>query len=333
MFSRCLLPVAAAKYSTRMETKLIEETVTPAGTVLAFKDTVVVIPANAVTEDSLVTVSTLDSSQLTSVLRTTGWNKIAQVGVVFHVEVSSSNTAMTLFRGTIHVETPVPGDVKIGPHSVLRLMHSNYMRHWVDITDDICSKVTVNSTSGKLGIDTNLSGWLAVSVIELDESLISQMVLKYISAEPSMFRFSTFGFLDMDHHSMQVAIYVEPCKPNEDLMHKDLSKPANFIPISFPQIIQAYPMETLRIEIQGGNFEPDSQNGEESLVFDMEVQQVHNDVLTKWVKFKSPTTNQMISGKLKVSRRDGSKGWSTLSHMNLSTVAATMPDNSTTSEQ
>lgn len=302
----------------------MEEMVPASGRVLAFKDTVVVIPPNSVKADTLVSVSSFDTKQLTSMLRASGWETIVQVAAAFHIETSSKATS-TLFHCPIHIETPVLCDVDIGANSLVRLMHSNYLRHWVDITDDVCSKVSVNSSSGKLDIETNLSGWLAVSVIEFDASLISQMVLKYISVEPATFRFSAFCFLDMERGSMQVAVYIVPCKPNEEPLHKDLSKPDNFIPMSFPHVIQAYPSERLRIEIHGRNFEPDRQNGEDSLTFDVEVQQIHNDILTKWVKLTTSLADEPISGKMRVSRENSASGWDTIAHMNLSTVAASIP--------
>lgn len=303
--------------------------VSPAGSVLAFKNTVVVIPKQAVKEDTWVTFSSSDTKHLTSMLKASGWEKIVQVVIAFHIETS---TSMTKFDIPIQINTPLPDDVKLGPNSLIRLMHSNYLRHWVDITGDM-AKISITPESNKMEIETNRPGWLAVSIIEFDASMIAQMVLKYISIEPTILRFSVYGFLDTERQSMQVAVSIVPCKPNEEPLFKDFEKPNNFIRISFPHVIQAYPNEKLRMEIQGSSFEPDTSLGEEDLIFEMGVQQKHNDLKTKWIKLNSPA-DQPICGKMKItSCRGNSDTWEMIAHMNLSTRTTCMASSSSSSSE
>lgn len=325
-----LLFTAGTKGTPKLEEIMVEESVTPDGTVLAFKDTIVVIPPQAVKQDMQVTLSSSDTKHLTSMLRASGWEKIVQVVVAFHIETSAS---VSRFDVPVQIVTPLPSDVKLGPNSLIRLMHSNYLRHWVDITNDILSKVSISTSTSKLEIETNLPGWLAISIIEFDASMIAQMVLKYISIEPTMLRFSIYGFLDTERQSMQVAVFVVPCKPNEEPLYKDFDKPNKFVPISFSHVIQAYPNEKLRLEIQGSSFEPDTSLGEENLKFEMEVQQKHNEVYTKWIKFNS-SNDQPLCGKMKISScRGNADTWDIIAHMNLSTRTTCVSSSSSSSSE
>lgn len=302
-----------------MEEKMVEETISPKGNVLHFKDTVVVIPPRAVKQEMPVTLSSSDTQHLTHMLQASGWEKIVQIVIALHIDTSVS---MGRFDKPVQITSPLPKGIKLRENSLLHLMHSTYLRHWEDITTNTLSKVSVDPKSNKLDIETDFSGWLAVSVIDLDASLITEMVLRCISIKPMMMRFSVYGFLDAERQSVQVAVFIVPCNHNEEPLYKDFNRPENFVPISFPQVIQAYPNEKMRLEIQGSDFEPDTSLGEDNLMFDVGVQQSHNEVLTKWIKLTSPT-NQPLSGKLKItSCRGNTDAWETIAHMNLSTHTA-----------
>jgi len=304
--------------------------VLPSGSVLAYKDIIMVVPPGAVQTETVVTLSTFNTSNMSSLLRSTHWDKVVRVAAAFHLETSSSSSSVgggsAWFDAPVHIVAPLLGEVSPSPKSMLRLLHSNYLSHWVDVSDDGFSSVSLSSISGKLEIETKLTGWLTVAVVDFDPSSIAQLVLRQVSAEPSMFRISVFGFLDTERRSFQVAIYVVPCKPNEEPLHKDFSEPDNFTPISFPHVIQAFPNERLRVELQGVNFEPDRENGEESLAFDVEVHQFHNEIFTKWVKIKEDDLKETsIRGKMKISRKSSPSQWDTIAHMALSTVAVGIP--------
>ena len=145
------------------------------------------------------------------------------------------------------------------------------------------------------------------------------MVLSNTTIQPLLLCVSVYGFLDAERGSMQVAIFIIPCTPNEEPLYKDFEKPDKFVPISFPRVIRAFPSETLRLEVQGSSFEPDTSLGEDDLVSFVEIQQKHNEVHTKWIKLNS-SMDEPLSGKMKVSSRQGnSQDWEMVAHINLST--------------
>ena len=123
---------------------------------------------------------------------------------VTHIECSPHNDH---FNKPIKIATKLPNDLKPGPSSKLRLMHSNYLRHWEDITDDVCTKLWVEDDG--ISMETNLHGWLAVLLIQFDASLIAGAVLKSISMEPLMLRLNVFGYIDSERKSIQVCTYVD----------------------------------------------------------------------------------------------------------------------------
>lgn len=302
-----------------MEEKLVEEfkDITPEGGELKHKDVCVVIPPNALTQGTSISLSKADSKHLIPMLKASGWEKIVQVVSAIHIEC---NPPVDHFNKPIEITTSLPVDTKIGSSSLIRLVHSNYLRHWEDITDDVFSKISVSGS--KVSIKTNLPGWLAVSMIQFDASMIAQMVLKSISIEPILLRLSVFGFVDAERKSIQVAIFAVPCKSNEEPIHKDMEKPENFVAVSFPHVVQAYPNERLRLDFQG-NFEPDASVGEEDLSFEMDVQQKHNQIHTKWVK-SSSDLGLPLSGKLKISScRNNLNSWECIANISLSMRSAT----------
>lgn len=282
------------------------------GRELTFKGTKVIVPPNALSQPTTISLSQADSKHLMPMLKASGWDKVVQVATAVHIEC---NPPLDYFEKPIQITTRLPADMKPGTHSLVRLMHSNYLRHWEDITDDILSKISVNND--EVHIETNLSGWLAISMIQFDASMIAQMVLKSISIEPIMLRLSVFGYADTERKSIQLAVFVVPCKGNEDPIHKEIDKPVHFSPISFPHVVQAYPNERLQLAISG-SFESDTSLGEESLVFEMDVQTKHNQIYTKWVKLITDS-DVPLSGKLKISSCRNSKNlWEAISDVTLS---------------
>ena len=258
-------------------------------------------------------------------LKASGWNKVVQVATAIHIE---TNPPLDNFNKPIQIVTKLPKDMKLGSNSIVRLMHSNYLRHWEDITDDVLSKISVEGED--VHIETNLAGWLAISMIKFDASMIAQMVLKSITIEPIMLRFSAFGFVDSERKSIQLAVFVVPCKGNEDPIHKEIEKPVHFVPISFPHVVEAYPNERLQLALSG-TFEADTSLGEERLVFEIDVQTKHNDIHTKWVR-STADPDTPLSGKMRVSSCRNNKGlWEALTDVSLS-MRSTVSTNSSESD-
>jgi hypothetical protein len=272
----------------------------------------VVVPPNALPIPTSISLNLADSKHLIPMLKASGWDKVVQVATAIHIDC---NPPLDHFNKSIKISTKLPSDMTVGSSSIVRLMHSNYLRHWEDITDDVLSKISVEGED--VQIETNLTGWIAISMIRFDASMIAQMVLKSISIEAIMLRFSVFGFVDADRKSTQLAVFVVPCKGNEDPIHKEIEKPAHYSPISFPHIVQAYPNERLQLAITG-TFEADATLGDESLVFEMGVQAKHNDIITKWVK-STVDTDVPLSGKMKISScRNNRDRWEALTNISLS---------------
>lgn len=288
----------------------------PEGAELVLESTKVTVPAGALSRQTDITLSLADSRHLIPMLKASGWEKIVQLATAVHIEC---NPPLEHFDRPISIVTSLPeeGEKSMSDRnsSMIRLMHSNYLRHWEDITDDVFSRVGVEGDEVRM--ETNLTGWVAISVIQFNASMIAQMVLKSISIEPVMVRLSAYGFMDAERRSVQVAVFAMPCNSSEEPIHKELSKPENFVPISFPHVVQAYPNERLRMEIQG-QFEPDASLGEESLVFEMEMTQKHNQILSKWVR-STASPDAPFSGKLRVSSCRSSSGkWETVASIGLS---------------
>lgn len=297
-----------------MEDKALKEfkNVTPEGAELVFRNITVIVPPHAITHDTDITIRLSDSKHLIPMLKASGWEKIVQLAATVHLEC---NPPMDHFNHPIKITTELPEESKVDCSSVVRLMHSNYLRHWEDITDCALSKISIEGD--KVHIETNLTGWLAISIIKFNASMIAQMVLKSISIEPVMMRFSVFGLIDAENKSIQVVIFAVPCTASEEPIYRDLNKPANSVSISFPHVVQAYPNERLRLEIQG-KFDPDTSQSEEDLFFEMDMQQKQNQILTKWIKSTS-ASDMPLSGKLKISScRNSADKWESIAHIGLS---------------
>lgn len=304
----------AGRRVQRLEDKAVEEfkDISLEGKELSFRGTTVIIPPNTLFQPTTISLSLADSKHLIPMLKASGWDKVVQVATAIHIDC---NPPLDRFSKPIQIVTKLPKDMKMGPNSIVRLMHSNYLRHWEDITDDVLSKVSVEGEDVRM--ETNLPGWLAISMIQFDASMIAEMVLKSISVEAIMLRLSVFGFVDMERESIQLAVFVVPCKGNEEPIHKEVEKPVHFAPIAFPHVIQAYPNERLQLTLSG-NFKPDASLGDESLLFEMDVQTKHNQIHTKWVK-STTSADTPLSGKMKVSScRNNRSLWETIADVSLS---------------
>ncbi len=246
-------------------------------------------------------------------LKSSGWEKIVQVVTALNIECSPPTD---IFKKPVQITTALPEGTQIGGNSLVRLMHSRFLRHWKDITEDTFSKI--NLTDDKVYIETNLPGWVVVSVIQFNASMIAQMVLKSISIEPIMLRLSVYckSFMDGDRNSIQVATFIVPCKTSEEPLYRELDKPDDFVAISFPHVVHAYPNETLSLEVKGC-FEPDTDQGENDLVSMIYVHQRHNQVSTKWLRSTS-SSHQPLCGTLKVSScRNNTDNWESIASIGL----------------
>ena len=231
------------------------------------------------------------------------------------------------FEKPVEITTIVNKEVAIRSCSLVRLLQSKYLRQWQDITDDVRSNITVRGD--KLSITTDQTGWLAVATVQYDISQVAQLAMRSLSAEPISLQLNTYGLVDAENSSVQVAIFVTPCSSSDDNSKcENPQKPQHHHPIAFPHTIQAYPGEKLQLILQGG-FEPDEQMGEKNLYFEFEVQRSFQRILEKWLKVTSPTaapssgsrqSSRPLCGKLTInSCRNFNQQWEPIAELNLST--------------
>ena len=277
-----------------------------------YNSTIITVPPDALKTATKITVSKPDKKQLDSMLQSTGWDNTVQIVTAMHLQC---NMAADHFEKPITVQSSLPEPLLIGSKSVIRLLQSNYLRHWQDITDDLHSQVSVSGN--QVHISTDRMGWLAVTLVQLDVSKIAQMAMKSLSIDPVVLRFSVYSQTYPDD-VIQIAVFVVPCKANGEPLHQEDLKPQHHVPIAFPHTVQAWPGERLQLALQG-NFAPDASAGQKDLNYEFDVQQTHNRICEKWVKLTSES-DQLLSGKLTVSRfcQCEDKVWESITEMNLS---------------
>ena len=291
---------------------------------ITYKSTELSIPSGAVSESTQITLSTPDSQQLRTLLKSQGWDKVVNLSAAMHIQCAPFKER---FEKPVEITTVLSEGISIGSCSLVRLLQSKYQRHWQDITDDVKSNLTV--MGNKLTISTDQTGWLAVATVKYDISLIAQLAMRSLSAEPITLQLGTYGLVDTENSSVQVAIFVTPCSSPDDAAKSEITqKPQNHRPIAFPHTIQAYPGEKLQLVLQGA-FEPDQQMGEKNLYFEFEVQQNFQRILEKWLRI-IPLSNgktmghssRSLSGKLTInSCRNTKQQWESIAEINLSTKA------------
>ncbi len=307
------LPSPPAGRSMKMEDKSKEEDeeVGSLGGTLSINCTLVTVPPGALPSNTRVRLSKPDTHQLHSALQAAGWEKTVSIVTALHIECSPS---IEHFRKPVDISCTLAEEPKRGALSFVRLQHSNYLRQWKDITDDTNSKVSV--LGKQVQVSTDRLGWIAVAIVQLDASMITQMAMGALAREPIMLKLNVYGQVFAEG-SIQVAVFVVPCRTNEEPIHTDtdLEKPPNHVPIAFPHTIQAWPGETLRLELHGC-FEPDTTAGERDLSHEFEVQDSYNQILEKWIRLTSQA-HEPLTGKLVVSAQRAGK-WKRTSEINLS---------------
>ena len=234
------------------------------------------------------------------------------------------------FEKPVDIAVTLAEDVNLPALPLVRLLQSNYLRHWQDITDDTNSKILLHEN--KIQITTDCTGWLAVTAVQLDISAIARLALRSLSIEPIILRFSVYGLMVPETRSVQIAVFVVPCKTNEDPIQVQASKPQHHLPIAFPHTVQAYPNERLRLEIQGC-FEPDTSMGETDLIHELDVPRNFNQICEKWLKLTSHVETP-LSGKLIISScRNSESKWERLTEINISAKTGYVSSNSSSGSE
>ncbi len=256
--------------------------------------------------------------QLNSMLRHSGWDSTIKIIAAVNIDC---NPVLGHFRNPLKVTTTLPKKCS-PPAQCLRLVHSNYLRHWCDITDDPHCSVEINGDTVLLQADR--PGWLAVTSIQFDPSLIVVKAMQSLSVEPIMLHFSVYGLSIPDTNIFQIATFISSRATTKE-------KPKHHTPIAFTHTAQAYPGERLRLTFLG-QLEPETSMNEKDLSFEFTVNETDTSVCEKWLRLTS-APEVPLNGKMVISCCRRTVGeWDSISELRLSTktgfVSSENPANS-----
>lgn len=234
-----------------------------------------------------------------------GWD--STVYIVTAVQVDC-NPVLGHFRNPLEVTVALP-DKSRPSNDCLRLIQSNYLRHWRDITDDPSCSVAIHGN--QVSIRADRPGWLAVTSIHFDPSLIVVKAMQSLSVEPITLHLGVFGLSIPDTRIYQIATFVSPNEPSKE-------SPKHHTAIAFKQTIQAYPGERLQLTFHG-QLEPETTMNEQDLCFEFTVNRVDTSVCEKWLRLTS-ALEAPLNGKIVVSCCRKTIGqWDKIAEIRLST--------------
>ncbi len=281
------------------------ERITETGGTLSCGSTTLTIQPDSIRAMTQVTLSVPDLEQLNTMLQYAGWD--STVHIVTAVQVDC-NPVLGHFQNPLEITIALP-DKPCPPNECLRLIQSNYLRHWRDITDDPSCSVEIQGNQVRLRADR--PGWLAVTSIHFDPSLIVVKAMQSLSVEPITLNFSVFGLSIPDTRIYQIATFISPGEPSNET-------PKHHTPIAFKHSLQAYPGERLQLTFQG-QLEPETTMNEQDLSFEFSVNRVDTSVCEKWLRLTSPI-QAPLNGKIIVSCTRQTIGqWDKISEIRLST--------------
>lgn len=279
--------------------------ITKEGGTLSVDGTAVHFPANAVNENTVITLNTQDVNQLDAMLSATGWGKTVRIISAVHI---NCDPITETFKQPISLDVTLSTGVQLDTRC-LRIVQSNYLRHWRDITNDTYSSIKIDGD--KALITTDHSGWLAVTTIDFDPSAFILKAMRSLSVEPVTLFFNIYGLLFPDSKILQIAVFVSPKGSNQE-------KPPQHIPIAFPHSVEAYPGERLCLTFQG-QIEPETSMNEKNLSYVFDVHQNQTSICEKWLRMTNPPSKP-LSGKLVItSHRNTSNGWESIAEILLLT--------------
>ena len=288
--------------------------ISPDGGTITHDSITLVIPPGALGTSTKTTLSKPKMKQLQAMLRSSGWDKTVQLATVLNIQCSPA---------TDHFALPVNILAKLSPNEsathVVRLLQSNYLCQWHDITDDPHSRVIL--LRDEVQITTDHVGWLAVVTVNLDPARMAQMALDSFRTEPILLQLSAYAQVFPDS-LIQIVIFATPYQ-NGEQTHPNSIEAELYSPISFPHTIQAWAGERVRLSLQG-QLEPDTSSGERDLSHEFEVQQSYNQICEKWVRLSGGPLQQSLRGKLfvDVRRNDTDDTWENLVSINLTSRAS-----------
>ena len=227
----------------------ITKTVTSAGDLIKLDETSIVIPKDALTNDTKVTLSNMSRTEIHQALQNSPWASMLSVVSAFNICCSPPIVQFNYpIISTITLKEDQPS-----PRPPFRLLQSNYLNNWADITDDPNTMVTVSDSI--LTVKTSHTGWLLVATMCLDISQIMQMAMKSVfSEEPVTLQVNVFGRM-VPGNSAEITAYLTPATKEDSTLNQKKEPPSDaHKQISYPHSFKAYKGQRIRLELQG-NFE------------------------------------------------------------------------------
>lgn len=255
------------------------------------------VPGGALPMQTSITLSQYDRNHLHKCIQNSQWANMLQVLTAVQIHC---RPPVDRFSKPVIITLPAPSSKGTFNHSLpLRLLHSNYLNHWRDITDNPMSHVEMDAKQGKLEIQSDHTGWLVVASVQLDVTQLMRMALKTVfSNNPVPFQVNVFGHKFSGSNSAQICIFVSPVSGQEDERKSPtLERPPKHVPIAFPHTFEAHIDQKIRLELQGA-MEPDTSAGQSGLVSEFCISQNIPRVVDMTVKLIG---TEHVAGKLLIS--------------------------------
>ena len=278
----------------------------PMGGAIDLEHEHLMIPGGALICDTSIRFKLNDPDKLRQSVNCTQWSDMLNVITVLEIQC---RPLVSQFHKPVITNVPLPKELRKIPSLQLRLLQSNYMSNWQDITDEANSSVeVVRHSRDQVQIRTDYTGWLIVARIDFDVTKVMQMAIKSVfHAEPMIVNVNVYGCIFPDNHA-QIVAYLKSAKNNRK---QRTSSPAGFVPIAISDhTIKAHVRQRLRIEVQGLEMDTGSEPSTEFTVEDP-----LNQIVEKTVKISSP---KRLKGRLVISSYcNAPKGWKKLEEIDL----------------
>ena len=279
------------------------------------------IPDGALPQSAKVTLSHFNQDEIHQSIQSSPWASMLSILTAVCVQCSPP---VEQFIIPVVITITLPSDMKIPEKSTsLRLLQSNYMSSWMDITDEPATDISISHSDRQLTVKTDHSGWFVVAVLQLDISRIIPMAVKSVFSEESiLLHVNAFGYIFPDRTHAQVSVFVSPQVDHSSI---SVDPPPGHKLIAFPHSFKANKGQKIRLELQG-KFDPDVEGGQTDLYSELSVDGIIEGIVEKTVTL-SPGANGLY-GKLIISTYCTShKAWEPIQEMNLSSATDTHQNN------
>lgn len=277
------------------------------------------VPGGALPQTAKITLSHMNQEEIHQSIQSSSWSSMLSIIGAVCIQCSPP---VERFNVPVIITLILPSDITLPDKSTpLRLLQSNYMSSWTDVTDEPVTEVSL-SHQQRLTIRTDHSGWLVVAALQLDISKIMPVAIKSVFSEESVIlNINTFGFIFPDKTHAQISVFLSPQSNDSGGSGGTCSvtPPPGHRQIAFPHSFKASKGQKIRIELQG-KFVADVEAGQTDLSSEFKVDGVVEGIIEKTIKLTSEAKG--LYGKLIISTFCTShKKWEQLQEMNLSSAA------------